>query len=55
VVNALLLPLHLVLLLLLGRDATIMKELVLRRPTMVAGWVSVLLVVACVITMTVAG
>lgn len=55
VMNALLLPLHLGVLLLLARDRALMGDAVLAPRVIRAGWVSVLLVVACVLTMLVAG
>lgn len=51
VVNAALLPLHLVLLLVLGRDATRMGDARLSRGTAQRGWLGVALVLACVAAM----
>lgn len=51
VVNAVLLPLHLVLLLVLGRDATRMGDARLDRGTVVAAWGGVGLVLASVVAM----
>ena len=54
VVNAVLLPLHLVLLLVLGRDAARLNTARIGRGTVLAGSAGVVLVLACVIMMLVA-
>jgi Mn2+/Fe2+ NRAMP family transporter len=51
VVNAALLPLHLILLLVLARDGQRMREARLGRGVTFAGWAAVALVVACVLMM----
>jgi Mn2+/Fe2+ NRAMP family transporter len=48
VVNAVLLPLHVVALQLLSRDAAIMGEARSSGVSQAAGWVSITLIVACV-------
>jgi Mn2+/Fe2+ NRAMP family transporter len=48
VVNAVMLPLHVVALQLLARDAAIMGEARSGRASQVAGWVSIVLIAACV-------
>jgi Mn2+/Fe2+ NRAMP family transporter len=48
VVNAVLLPLHVIALQLLARDATIMGEARSGMPTLIAGWISIALILACI-------
>jgi Mn2+/Fe2+ NRAMP family transporter len=55
VVNAVLLPFHLIVLLVLGRSRALLGDLRLNTVTVVAGWGSVVLVLACVVTMMVQG
>jgi Mn2+/Fe2+ NRAMP family transporter len=48
VVNAVLLPLHVIALQLLARDATIMGPARTGMPSLIAGWISIALIVACI-------
>jgi Mn2+/Fe2+ NRAMP family transporter len=48
VVNAVLLPLHVIALQLLARDATIMGEARTGMPSLITGWISIALIVACI-------
>ncbi|MFZ6750572.1 NRAMP family divalent metal transporter [Undibacterium sp. Ren11W] len=48
VVNAVLLPLHVIALQLLARDVRIMGEARTGMPSLVAGWISIALIVACI-------
>ena len=52
VINAVLLPLHVIALVLLARDQKIVGEARINFPTQLAGWVSVALIVACVAALT---
>jgi Mn2+/Fe2+ NRAMP family transporter len=48
VVNAVMLPLHVVALLLLSRDASVMGSARSGTPALIAGWASIALIVGCI-------
>ena len=52
VVNAVLLPLHVIALQLLASDKTLMGEAHSDRSTVIAGWISIVLVFACIAALT---